>query len=213
MPAAAGSVRRRPAAAEDDDSGEACLGGFRAGDSVSIHSLVKAAEYNGRTGRVDGTDGDRLTVQLPGLDDLLRVRPANLTLVARAGAAGGAEGGFRIGDLVVLGGLESAAHLNGAVGSVKGQDGERYLVQVVERMSSRRGCTISNRTLRVRTSCMFFRWRAALMGHNARAGAVRQGRCLRGWGSLCPALEFPAEQTPRNRRKRDCGHASLVSKG
>ena len=98
---------------------------FREGDEVSIHSLKQASQFNGRAGRVESFDGERFAVHIDGLEELLRVRPANLHHRRRPGRAGGVEGddgngsgGFRPGDMVLLQGLVSAAHLNGFVAAL-----------------------------------------------------------------------------------------------
>ena len=99
------------------------------GDQVRIHSLVKAADFNDRVGYVESVDGDRLAVQVEGLEDILRVKPENLEIIGPVANCMGILGFVR-GEIVVLEGLQSASEMNGKVGTVQGEDGDRLLVQV-----------------------------------------------------------------------------------
>jgi ribosome biogenesis protein MAK21 len=55
---------------------------FQVGDDVVVQGLMSATQYNGCQGVVRGHEGDRCVVHIEGVDQALRVKPANLTKIS-----------------------------------------------------------------------------------------------------------------------------------
>ena len=51
---------------------------FGAGESVLVHGLTKAPEYNGRCGVIERWEGDRFVVKLEGKSKGVKIKPENL---------------------------------------------------------------------------------------------------------------------------------------